>query len=273
MCRSDPQLLASLRRHRLCPISRADAASSDRPSPGPCESGSFSRVSSPLRSPFAVPPATLPNHFARMAVLPGSLPSSRRHRGCPLIREHAFSRYVPSSGFLNLSTVCATFRFCRLVSSRCHVQGFFRSGVSPVPQPSRLVAGACPRAVTSCALTGKPAATRVRFDFEALLCGAMRFRKFGFTLACDSLPSSVFVLLQVSRPSRIRFRGSSALDVSRRGLFSLLAEKALAAPAVYSVLSQGARWCSRLRVHQPARGFEPSGCCHPTRLICNFGGG
>jgi len=55
---------------------------------------------------------------------------------CPLAREIPLSRYVPSSGFLNPSTVYSTARLCGLIASRCHAQGSLRSGVSPTLQPS-----------------------------------------------------------------------------------------------------------------------------------------
>jgi hypothetical protein len=50
--------------------------------------------------------------------------------GVHLARELSFSHYVPSSGFLNLSTVCATFQRRGLIASRSHVQGFPFRGFS-----------------------------------------------------------------------------------------------------------------------------------------------
>jgi hypothetical protein len=117
----------------------------DRPSPESLDPGSFSHVLGPLRSSFAVssrPP------LSRQPVLPRFLPFSRHHRSRPLNTGvhplplcSALRLSQPLDGLLRL-------QLCGLVSSRCHVQGFFRSGVSPDLQPSRLVAGLCPLAVT-----------------------------------------------------------------------------------------------------------------------------
>jgi len=60
---------------------------------------------------------------ARRHVLPGFLSSSRLLRRCPLgARLSTVSRYVPSSGFRNLSTVYSTLRIGGFVSPHCHVQ-------------------------------------------------------------------------------------------------------------------------------------------------------
>jgi len=82
-----------------------------------------------------------------------------------------------------------------LIASRCHVQGFHRSGGSPDPQPHRLVTGSCPRAVVLRALTGKPAATLGGLDFEALLRGPMRSSRQGVSLPRGRSP------LRLSPPS------------------------------------------------------------------------
>jgi hypothetical protein len=71
-------------------------------------------VSSPAlpATPFrATRPAGVPSLFAALL------------QGVHSVRELSDSRYVPSSGFLNLSTVCSTLRRCRLITSRSHVQG------------------------------------------------------------------------------------------------------------------------------------------------------
>jgi len=86
---------------------------------------------SPLRSLSAAPSGRL---FRVGTTLPGFRPSPRLHRWCPLTAGAPTSRYVPSSGFLNPSTVCSTIRICGLIASRCHAQGFFRPGASPDPQ-------------------------------------------------------------------------------------------------------------------------------------------
>lgn len=79
-------------------------------------------------------------------------------------------------------------RLCGLVASRSHVQGCHRSGGSPSAQPSWLVASPCPRVVVVRALTGKPAATLERLDFEALLRAVVRSSGSGFSLPCGRSP-------------------------------------------------------------------------------------
>jgi len=106
--------------------------------------------------------------------LPGFHPSSRHHR-----------RYPPGSGFpapapCRPQAFSASRRFdppsalraCFIPQPRPGL--FVRPGVSPDPQPSRLVARRCPLAVVVRPLTGKPAATGERLGFEALLHGPMR---------------------------------------------------------------------------------------------------
>jgi len=107
--------------------------------------------------------------LSEQPILLGFLPSSRHHRQrLPTTRAHPLSlRSVlrllqPLDGFLRV-------RFCGLVASHCHVQGSFRSGVSPDSQLSWLVARHCPLAVT------EPTTYRPRSDamldwlgFEAL---------------------------------------------------------------------------------------------------------
>jgi hypothetical protein len=88
-----------------------------RPSSDSRESDSFSRAGVPLRSSFACTPRR-----SWRLILPGFLSSSRRLPGCPLMRGFPCPRYVPSSGFLILSTVCSTLRIRGPVSSHCHVQ-------------------------------------------------------------------------------------------------------------------------------------------------------
>jgi hypothetical protein len=89
------------------------------------------------------------------------------------------SRYVPSSGFLSLPTVYSTFGYAGLFRPAATSRVSLRPGVSPAPQPSRLVVGRCLRAVVVHPLTGKPAATDERLDFEALLCGPKRSSRQG----------------------------------------------------------------------------------------------
>jgi len=96
--------------------------------------------------PFGVSSSVLLAAPFGAAVLPGFRPSSRHHRWRPRLRVFPTSRYVPSPGFLNLSTVFATLGFAGLLHPAA-TSRVRRSGVSPAPQPPRLVAGACPRAV------------------------------------------------------------------------------------------------------------------------------
>jgi hypothetical protein len=104
-------------------VSIREGGFSGRPSPEPCGKGSFSRVSSPLRSSFACP---LRPPLSRPPVLPGFLPSSRHHRtvstnagipGPATFRPQAFSasrRLSPPSGFTGLLHPAATSRVhCR----------------------------------------------------------------------------------------------------------------------------------------------------------------
>jgi hypothetical protein len=56
--------------------------------------------------------------------------------------------YVPSSGFLSLSTVCSALRFCRFVSPRSHVQGCSPvQGLLSSRSTSLLTESACPHVV------------------------------------------------------------------------------------------------------------------------------
>jgi len=105
----------------------------NRPSPGLIGPGSYARVSSPLRSSFASP---LDRSSSERPLLPGFPPSSRHHRWSLHARELPPSRFVPPSGFHNLSAVCSTIGFAglfhpaatsRVPSSR----GFSRSAAVP----------------------------------------------------------------------------------------------------------------------------------------------
>jgi hypothetical protein len=96
----------------------------------------------------------------------------------PLARRIPSLRYVPSPGFLNLSTACSATRLCGLVSSHSHVQGF-RSGVCPRLAAAPTRRRPCLLALAAAALTGCPAATPRRLDFEALIRGAIRSSSVG----------------------------------------------------------------------------------------------
>jgi len=63
-------------------------------------------------TPFrATCPAGVPSLFAALL------------QGVHSVRELSNSRYIPSSGFLNLSTVCSTLHRRGLITSHSHVQG------------------------------------------------------------------------------------------------------------------------------------------------------
>jgi hypothetical protein len=122
----------------------------DQPSPESLDPGSFSHVLSPLRSSFANS-SRLP--LSRQPILLGFLPFARHRRSRPPTREYTFSRYVPPTGFLNLSTACSASGFAGLLhpAATCRVlsvQGFLpiRSrpdsspGCAPMPLPSRPLA-------------------------------------------------------------------------------------------------------------------------------------
>jgi hypothetical protein len=118
----------------------------------------------------------------RATVLPGFRPSSRHHRKRPLVREFPFSRYVPSSGFLNLPTGYSAFDFAGLLhpaaTSRVPPsRGFSRS--TAVPTRRRSVPPCRCRPNTH---RPKPAAALERLDFEALLREPIRSSGLVFSL-------------------------------------------------------------------------------------------
>jgi len=133
-------------------VSTSGSASSARPSSDPCGSDSFSRVLSPLRSIFAVSPCC-PSQGRYPAF--GFLPSSRHHRRCPLARE--FFR-APTTFRPQVFSTSRRFAPPSALQAYCIPQprpGLLRSGGSPEPQPSWLVASPCPLAVAARALTGR----------------------------------------------------------------------------------------------------------------------
>jgi len=90
-------------------------------------------------------------------VLPGFLPSTRRHRRCPLV---AGARPLPLRSVLRFSQPLDGFLHLPALRACCIPQprpGFHRSGASPIPQPSRLVAGPCLPAVVVSLLTSASA--------------------------------------------------------------------------------------------------------------------
>jgi len=139
---------------------RSFSDASDRPSPGPFESGSFPRALRPLRSSCSgAPGLTLRNAILAYRITtgghscPGFRPSSRHHR--QRLRSHQRAcevfgpRFVPSSGFLCPSTAFSATDFAGLfhpaATSRVRhpSRGFSRfaaggdSSPSPSPMPLR----------------------------------------------------------------------------------------------------------------------------------------
>lgn len=126
-------------------------------------------VRRPFRAGFIPSCRVSPSEFLRRsscslvserAVLPGFPPSSRRDRRCPLgaAASQAPATFRPQ-----------VFSTSRRLAPPSTLRAYFipqprpgcllRPGVSPNPQPSRLVAGRDPHAVDIRRLTGKPAAT------------------------------------------------------------------------------------------------------------------
>jgi hypothetical protein len=106
--------------------------------------------------------------------------------------------YVPSSGFLNLSTVCATTGFAGLfhpaATSRVPpFRGFFRPAAASTRRRRRAPLPLPP----ACSPTLPSAATVEWTDFEALLHGPARSRKLVLT-ALQAVPLFGFLLLQAS---------------------------------------------------------------------------
>jgi hypothetical protein len=122
VCRTVPRIIGFPRvrwRHRF----RLVIAFSIRPSPGSFKSGSFPLASCPLRSVFAVLPAPPFRTAACLGVLAlfAVSPKESTVRGISHLPLRSVLRFLqPLDGLLRL-------RFCGLVSSRYHVQGF-RSG-------------------------------------------------------------------------------------------------------------------------------------------------
>lgn len=146
----------------------------DRPSLASCETSSFSRAQRLLRS------SCVRASFWSLSgpsALPGFLPSSRHPRSRPLgAKEHlpslssAHRLSQPHDGLRRL-------QLCGLIPSRCHVQGSYRSGVSPGPQPPRLIAASFLRGVATSWLADGPKTTDSTarpLAFEALIREPMR---------------------------------------------------------------------------------------------------
>jgi len=168
------------------------AAYSHRPSPDSRESGSFSRVASPLRSSFADSPCGSFQSCrpARVPSLSAASPSvSTRRAGMPAsatVRPQVFStsrRLAPPIGFAGLLHPAATPRVASV------------QGLLSIQIRRWLVASACLHAVVGPSLTGIPAATSARLGFEALLPGSPRSSGSLFRLPCGRSP------LRISPPA------------------------------------------------------------------------
>ena len=120
--------------------------------PGSDPNVSRTTVPRALRLGFILPWRSSSSEFLRSKLPPTqrrrTYPGFVPHRGItgvhPLSRRMPSLRFVPSSGFLNLSTVSSAHRLCRLVSSRSHVQGSTRSGASLSAQPCSLAKAVAP---------------------------------------------------------------------------------------------------------------------------------
>jgi hypothetical protein len=154
----------------------------------------ISRAGSPPQSTFASPACALHLSVGRSptrvsALIATSPPRVHLHEHIPS------ARYVPSSGFLGLSTVCSAVRLAGLfhpaATSRVHA----RSGASPLAQPVLPSSGrAAPSSFHARTLTGRnrlphpststprPCSTRGRVD-----------TRFGVTRAVARSPLRVLV--------------------------------------------------------------------------------
>jgi hypothetical protein len=118
-----------------------------------------------LRVPSPSSPARVLS--GRGPTYPGSLPSRDITGRRPLARGLPSPRFVPSSGFRNLSTVSSADKLCELVPSRSRVQGLAVQGLLS-PRSRALSSRACcplavvPRAFTRESSASRPSSTRGR---------------------------------------------------------------------------------------------------------------
>jgi len=139
-------------------VSSSNPASSIRPSPDPCEPGSFSRVSSPLRSFFAVSPCRpsqgshpAEGFFPQRGIIEG-VHLARELSGFPLRSVLRFSQ--PLDGLRHL-------RLSGLIASRSHVQGFSVQGFLPNRSRPDSSPGGAPMPLSpGCSLTEASCHTR-----------------------------------------------------------------------------------------------------------------
>jgi hypothetical protein len=159
----------------------------ERPSAGTFEPGSFSLVRSPLRSFFANPPG----HFFQSNLSDlGSFPFRDITGAVYQVRENTRSRYVPPSGFLNLSTACSNsglWAYC-IPQPRLGFlpfRGFSRFAAKPDSSP-----GCAPLPLPIWPLATEAVATTRTDRLRGFARQIGAFFKVGVNLPFPSLPSS-----------------------------------------------------------------------------------
>jgi len=171
-------------------------------------------------------------------------------------RGSSKTRYVPSSGFLSLSTAYSATRLDGLVPSRRHVQGSspFR-GFSPPAAVPDSSSGRAPLPLAPTALTRASSSCHPIEASTSRLSSARGRVARRWGLANDEpAPLFGFCSLQASDTPRAPVtRCPSTHGVPESGL-RLPADRPRAPPASI----QGARRRPRLRVRPPARSFLPS---------------
>ena len=183
------------------------------------------------------------------------MPSSRLHPSAATFRDgsHASLRSVlrfsqPLDGFLRAPA-------CRLISSRCHVQGLspFR-GFSPRAATLPRRKEPAPRPLSPATLTGlRRSPHDSALDFEALIRARPRSLPRGYSPRGTPLPSSGSSPPGPSLPTVGRsLPTTSALDVARCAFACALAHR----PRPQRLSARSPADTSPLR--PPARGFEPS---------------
>jgi len=161
---------------------------------------------------------------ARVPSLTAASPKVSTHTGVPRLPLRSVLRLSqPLDGLRHLS---ASRAYC-IPQPRA---GLLRSGASPDRQPSWLVTTPSLLAVTARALTGMPAATFERLDFEVLLRRPVRSSGSVFSLPVGRSPLRLLPPSGSPRSPSTRFPGPSALDFS---------------PAASSPTPRHESWCYR----------------------------
>lgn len=182
--------------------SRSGARAPDRPSQAGDTHGFILLCRFSLIELLRRPPA--PRLSAPELHLPGFRPYSRLRRKRPLFARFASPRFVPSSGFRNLSTICSAFRFAGLSHPAATSRVFPFRDLFPIRSACRLVAGSCPLAVGRplprllfgsrsngpFARRNEPASTSGHPDFEASFHGSIARLRFPFRSAVGRFPSA-----------------------------------------------------------------------------------